>query len=74
MIFNSSALIAYIHERTKITVIDIQDNVSWERRDWDLVDEEIYYNQSDAEVNGKAEAEAVGVTYHAFESRYACSN
>ncbi|MHD0644115.1 hypothetical protein ACYPKM_00595 [Pseudomonas aeruginosa] len=57
-------------ERRSITVIDLQESVSYERNDWATVNEENFSTHLEAIAYARALAAKYGLRYELFESRY----
>lgn len=57
-------------DRTKITVVDLGHNVSYQKNDWDVVNSNEFDNAKDAIMYGKRLAIKYRLEYQPFESRY----
>lgn len=57
-------------DKSKIKVIDLSSEVDYERTEWSLVDDEIFYDAKSAIQHSKSIASSRGLTYSPFESRY----
>jgi hypothetical protein len=57
-------------DRSKITVIDLMHCVSYERNDWENVNDNTYYNRDEAIKSARDIADRYGLEYMPFESRY----
>lgn len=62
--------IAYVNNRKAVTVIDLAYVVDYERRDWDIVNEETFEDRDEAIFYARRLAEKYGLEYQLFESRY----
>ncbi len=56
--------------RNKITVIDLEDCVGYERTEWANVNDETFSSPEDAVKRGREIAKAKGLLYILFKSRY----
>ena len=61
-------------DRTRITVIDLSQYVSYERGDWDNVNSDTFYSPEEAIVAGRDIAQRHNLSYELFESRYDSSS
>jgi LPS O-antigen subunit length determinant protein (WzzB/FepE family) len=59
---NTFYFVAFINNKTALTVIDLDQNVSYQRSDWDVVNDENFNNPN--------EAIDYALGYEIFESRY----
>lgn len=62
--------IAYVQNRQALTVIDLAYVVDYERRDWDIVNDEIFKDRDEAIFYARRLAQNYGLGYRLFESRY----
>lgn len=67
--------LAYAKNRTELTVIELSNAVSYERGDFDAIDDNDYYDPIDAiyaahEMMGRAERRNVALSYQPYKSRY----
>jgi hypothetical protein len=63
--------VAFADEKSSVlTVIDLENIVSYERNHWSVVDEENFTDRDKAIAHARALATVNGLTYEPFESRY----
>jgi len=62
--------VAFVENRTKLTVIDLSSAVSYERNDWDVVNDEVFYDRDEAIKYARALAKKYNLEYKLFDSRY----
>jgi hypothetical protein len=62
--------VAFIDKETTLKVIDLAHCVSYERGDWNVVDEENFTDRDKAIAHARTLAIVNGLAYQPFESRY----
>lgn len=62
--------LAYTNNREAVTVIDLSNMTSYEREDWDTVNDVNMSDRDEAIAYGRDFADRHGLHYELFESRY----
>lgn len=61
---------AYVDKRSSITVIDLQRDMSYERGDWDVVNDVDHYTSEESIAYTRDLAKRHNINYKPFDSRY----